>query len=430
MIRARRIAGWSKGLGLALCCGVILALTAAAAQAAGTGPSVERMLAASGKMTPQAVAAVRDQYSALKRVHPGDARIDYGYGLALVNQHRYEDALEPLRRYRRSKPNDLSATSVLLWAELHARRYDDLLRDTAGVAATLRRLPADVDTAEIARRLGVIVGYLEMVRPEAARRDAKDRCKAQILAALDGPKLKAFDEGRHHVERLLERLESERNRALDDKVNATLRQRDAITKSMDRQRDTLSDKEHVIRGRTDAIVDSQREAEVLQLKLASLDADRTKLAAQIMVVQAQIAELQQSGNVTYDNRRNGDPRTTSVTVQNRLSWDRTIQIVGLATTLAALNKQAFEMDREILSLQSRGATLSRQSGENAQRLERDQTAALAAERKAAQLEKQLKRLDVPNARSKGPTGKMLLFSTYERLPFEAERQRVLEWFTP
>jgi hypothetical protein len=119
-----------------------------------------------------------------------------------------------------------------------------------------------------------------------------------------------------------------------------------------------------------------------------------------------------------------------VTVQNRLSWDRTIQIVGLATTLAALNKQAFEMDREILSLQSRGATLSRQSGENAQRLERDQTAALAAERKAAQLEKQLKRLTAPNARGKGPTGKMLLFSTYEQLPFAAEQQRVLDWFSP
>ncbi len=429
MIRARRIAGRPKGLGLALCCGVILALTAAAAQAAGTGPSVERMLAASGKMTPQAVAAVRDQYTALKRVHPGDARIDYGYGLALVNQHRYEEALEPLRRYRRSKPNDLSAASVLLWAELHARRYDDLLRDTAGVAAMLRRLPADVDTAEFARRLGVVVGYLELVRPEATKRDAKDRCKAQILAALNATQLKAFDEGRRHVESLLEQLESERNRVAEDKLQATLKQRDAINQSIDRQRDTLSEKKQEIRGRTDAIVDSHREAEVLQLKLASLDADRTKLAAQIMVVQAQISELQTANVTTFDNRRKGDTVQT-MTVQNRLSWDRTIQIVGLATTLAALNKQAFEMDREILSLQSRGATLSRQSGENAQRLERDQTAALAAERKAAQLEKQLKRLAAPNARGKGPTGKMLLFSTYEQLPFAAEQQRVLDWFSP
>src|SRR5580700_4407043 len=51
------------------------------------------------KNTPTAVAAAKSQFEQLKRIDPMDRRIDYAYGVALVNQHRYREALPLLSRY-------------------------------------------------------------------------------------------------------------------------------------------------------------------------------------------------------------------------------------------------------------------------------------------------------------------------------------------
>src|SRR5690348_1806880 len=77
--------------------------------AAGSARDVEKMFVSGAKSTPPAVTAAKSQYEVLKRARPNDARVEYAYGLVLVAQHRYREALPKLDQYIENNPGDLTA---------------------------------------------------------------------------------------------------------------------------------------------------------------------------------------------------------------------------------------------------------------------------------------------------------------------------------
>jgi hypothetical protein len=184
--------------------------------------------------------------------------------------------------------------------------------------------------------------------------------------------------------------------------------------------------------------ESQRELRVVQQQLRSLAQDRTLLSAKIVALQASLQELStpsftESSRV---NNRGGDtPRPGDVftridtTVTRTMPLDRMAQAQSIALALATLNKQAFDMDRLILSLQTRGAELTGVSQAEFKKLAESQAEAEKAAKKAEKLSKQLERQEAAvKKRPAGPTGRMLRFSTYAPLPYEQETKRVLSWF--
>ena len=120
------------------------------------------------KNTPPALAAAKSQYEQLKRFNPRDPRIDYAYGVVLVNQHKYRDALSLLSRYLETNEADLNANRVRIWAQLQDRRFADVLAAMVALSETFPRDPnAQVDPqfVETAHFMGIVFGYLELVRP-------------------------------------------------------------------------------------------------------------------------------------------------------------------------------------------------------------------------------------------------------------------------
>ena len=133
-----------------------------------------------------------------------------------------------------------------------------------------------------------------------------------------------------------------------------------------------------------------------------------------------------------DALRLGGPVRRVDTYVNTADIGRWAQARTLAISLGRLNKQAFDMDRQILGLKIRAAKLMGDGTKAAELLEESATLSAKAEKRAAALERQLNRIKTPAAarsstpRSAAPTGRMAQFSTYVPFPYEQERERRAE----
>jgi hypothetical protein len=125
-------------------------------------------------------------------------------------------------------------------------------------------------------------------------------------------------------------------------------------------------------------------------------------------------------------------RTTTTRVTNTMSGPTTskfAQIMALSMALGGLNKQAFHMDRQLLSLQQRYAELTNESLEEADSLGRYDVAARQTARHAKAMEKKINRQSAAQkSSSTALTSQMTSLSTYLPFPYEQERKRVLAWF--
>ena len=87
------------------------------------GNGISNLFERGAKNTPPAVAAAKSQYEKLKRSNAQDRRIDYAYGVVLVNQHKYRDALPLLSRYLETAKPELNAHRVKILAQVFLRPW-------------------------------------------------------------------------------------------------------------------------------------------------------------------------------------------------------------------------------------------------------------------------------------------------------------------
>jgi hypothetical protein len=402
----------------------------AAPRASDLTGGVAKLFDLSAKNTPPAIAAARAQYEQLKRVAPNDSRIDYAYALVLLNQHKYRDALPLVSRYLETGNRDLDADCIKMWAEIQERRYGDVLDAASALSQRIAKTGKSTDDAlDAARFLGTVFGYLELARPGVVNAELRMKRKNQVLARLGESHMPAFDEGRDAVAELLTDLQAARATELKQTAAAVERRQTEAKGALDKGKSSIAAHQETMQSSAEQVRDAQREMNVLQTQLASLQNDRTRLAAQIITVQTQLTQLLTPQATTIDLTRPGDPNPVRADVTQSISFDRTVQATVLATTLAGLNKQAFNMDRQILALRARGAAVSGKGQQETERLAEEDEAARKAEKRVKTLEKQLGRTKAPaTPRITAPTGAMAMLSTYAPLPFDKEKTRVLSWF--
>ncbi len=413
---------------------LVLAAGPTAPRAADMNSGIAKLLDLSAKNTPPAIAAARAQYELLKRTAPKDSRIDYAYALALLNQHKYRDALPHLSQYLETGKGELSAHCVRMWAQIQDRRYGDVLDGAADLSQRIAKTPKPTDDAlKAARFLGTVFGYLELARPGAVNDELRMKRKNQVLARLGQSYTPAFDEGRDGVAELLADLQTARAAEFKHVADAAERRQTETKAALDKGKSRIAAHQESVQSSAEQLRNAQREINVLQTQLANLQTDRTRLAVQIITIQAQLTQLitPQVTSTNIDQTRPGDPNpiVQLTRIDSRISAERAAQANALAITLATLNKQAFTMDRQILALRARGGEVSGKGQKEAERLEEEDEAAHEAEKHARSLEQQLARKKAPTApRATVPTGVMTMLSTYAPLPFEEEKERVLGWF--
>jgi hypothetical protein len=394
---------------------------------------VARLFELGLKNTSPDVAAARAQYERLKSAVPKDPRLDYAYGVVLLNQHRYADALPLVDKYVAANARDRDASLVRLWALMQARRYDDALSQAAAIVDGLPKPPpADAGKyLDSVRSIGKVVAYLEAMQPATLDPQAKTARTNQILARLGKAYLPAFDEGRHEVADRFSKFQQQRQATVERRELAAQQRLQEITGAVKENEATVDAGRQIVDASSEQLRDARRSVAVVQLELASLNQDRLRVGAQIITVQARLSEYQPIQTTIFDPSLR-DPnfrgQQTSTTTSNVRAADF-IQMQSLAMTLAVLNRQAFEMDRRILGLRAEAAKALGKGQQETQTLAESQTAISKAERRAANLEKQVRRLETQKP---APTGalssEMKRLSTYLPFPYDDESKRVLAWF--
>jgi hypothetical protein len=397
---------------------------------------VSKLLALGEKHDAAAVAAARDRYALLKQSHPNDPRIDYAYGLVLLNQRDHARALPLIDRYVRSNGADLEAARVKLWAQLQNRHDEDVLAAAVGIAERLPKDAAGQDAAECAATagfLGSVFGYLERARVAAVDRKLKSQRTNELLAALGDAYLPAFDEGRSRIaDRLAEMRQKQQAAERERSLSAEKRQQQ-IDAALEEGEALIAEKRQAVDASSEGLQEARRRLSDVGRQLSALSEDRARVGGQILAAQAELTQIQSTTN----SQTVTDPSVSDPNDKQRLRVDtalalplnRNAQAQYLAAVLGVLNKKAFDLDRRIVALRAEAATAMVSGRQETRSLVASTGAIRKAEKRTAALEKAARRMDAkPSAPAGRLTVQMTRLSTYLPLPYAEESKRVLSWF--
>jgi hypothetical protein len=430
------------------------------------------------KSTPSAVVAARSEYELLKQANANDARIDYAYGVVLLNQHRHHDALPLLSRYLQTDKAVPTTYCVRIWGLVQERRYSDALDE---MVALSKRMPHNPDAQiaaeceQAARLLGIIFGYLELTRPEVVAK-FKPYPKDAVLAALGDRHAPALDEGRNAVARRLAELKAKRSATQERAAAIAHEKSDQDKADLDKDRGKIDSQKQQMQANAEQLHETSRELNVLQTQLASLQNDRVQVGARMIVLQANISAvlalqapppLPAPPPITVRDptppivitRSTYHLQADIATLRTRYATDYQVLLkdpyaraaasqeardgprrdymasnamtaYALGNSLTVLNKQAFDLDRRILGLQNRAAALMGKGQQEAQSLAQRDAVVQKAAKHAKAVEKKLTREEAapPKASTAVLTSQMTSLSTYLPFPYEQEKNRVLGWF--
>jgi hypothetical protein len=419
------------------------------------------------KNTAPDVAAAKAQYARAKTALPGDPRIDYAYGLVLLNQRRYADAVPLVDKYAATNPGDRQAARVRLWALVQARRYTAALEAAVDFASRLPRDPAlqQADHDDV-RYLGNLFGYLDAVRPPTLDLSIKADRTNELLALLGNARLPHFDLGRREVADRFTVMKGELVAAAERRARESQDQRQALAGDFsDAQADLARGADSMEESRQKGS-DAQRSLSVLWQQLSSLSQERARLGAQMVFIQGQLSALQatrqativdpsfndstgERSNRTYVDGAGNEVRWVAgqefknrlgetfrflpgenySTTSTRVRTEDMMHGYLLGQRLATLNLHAVELDKRILALRAAGGNALAQRERESKALVTSEAAIRQAERRAASLEKQLRRLETaPPPSAAATTAEMKRLATYLPLPYEQESKRILGWF--
>jgi hypothetical protein len=402
---------------------VLLVVVVSLGRMAGAGEPrayVERMFAAERSKAGQAAASAA--YAELRKAAPADPRADYACALALVRQQRVPQAHGYLDRYLAAVPADVQARQMKIYLHLQAREIDAALAACRTIAEQLPKVPTnDPEWSEAARFLGVVVGYLEQAYVETSGKgDSRLQQKNDLLAVLPAQWLEELDAGRLQVANRLAELQSAQTAKQDRVVAEREQKKEMVETTIDQRKTEIAFNDQQLQANAETVRDAQRQLTVIQGQLNSLLADRSVLAAQLLVAQARFLEMQERLTEVSGNTR--------VPVQNISIADAAI-FNNLGLSLAALSKQMFNLDRRILTLRGQAAELMTKAQQSGQVVAESQQAIAASESRTQSLEKQALRLDqAKQPAARRMTAQMRSLATYLPSPLEREQGRVLAWF--
>jgi hypothetical protein len=395
-----------------------------------------KLFGAGEKSTPSAVAAARAEFDRLKKTYPNDSRIDYAYGVVLANQHRYREMAPLVSTYVETSPDDLAARRTGIWARIQDKKYTDALDEAVAVGRLLSKTksaqPND-ENVETARFLGQLFGYFELARPGIV--DAKEALerKNQILLAIGQRYLTEFDRGRDAVAEQVDKLEEQRDAERKQAAAMAERSKELAKSAVDDERKAIADEQDAMQSSHAQMVDAERELTTLRNQLHSLQRDRSRLTAQIIAAQAlytQLASTQVSTQTAENIVPGRGPVRQEIVDTQQISPTRFAQASAAAMQLALLNKQAFEMDRRILALESRAAEVGNNGMKEREALDEGQERVRRAERHVKGAQQKLRRNAPPStARANALSAKIASFTTYFPFDYDVETKRVLGWFS-
>ncbi len=390
--------------------------------------AVKDLLDVGWRTTPDARQQIDERFAAVPDAVRGDARVAYAYALSLVKLRREADAARVIAPLAAAKTPPLGVLRAQLWLTMLTRQYDAALVQMERIAAQVAAEAADPPLAEhreTARRMGMMIGFLETPAegsvPPAKLEDYRNR----IAAALPPPLAEGVAEGRQavkqqHAQWLAQQTDAE---AQADEQSDAERQR--LLDSAKAERDQIAVR------RRELAEQLQKLREELGSEMETLQASERPLAEQLTVAVLQGRRVQDELLGVLDEiarlsdllRRTRDPE------QRRLLL---IEIDRLERIAARIRLQVDQMEREVAILEARvveirqraEATRVRYGREIASR-ESDQQSLNRRESQLTGMEQRAVRMKSGRGQSRSLAARAAALSTYVAFPLEEEKQRLL-----
>jgi hypothetical protein len=371
------------------------------------------------------------KFAALEKIAGVDPCAFYGHGLVMLYQRRYPESAKSLDQVVRVDAQHLPALRARVWLALLVKKYDDALAGMEELAKATGKLAADVDNkdaaSEAARFLGSVYGFVDGPLGELAAVAARPATETAILEALSEEQRELFTAARQSVTEKFTDLTIERSDSREAAIADEEAEKQKVLADVERRRAEMQTQAEDLKERRakaegelkDELAEVARLDRPLTAQLTRLQAERTADQVSAEGVAVDIARLEgllagEKDPVRRDQLRRDIVRLSALL--RRYDVD-----------LAAVNTAIAGVQAERSPLFARQKAAEKNFGGQIQAIDKQFTSFQTEERKLAGIERKAKKP------SSGSTGKVnslgmtvVALKTYEPLPIERERQRLLE----
>ena len=180
-------------------------------------------------MSADGAAAAKKHYESAHQAVSNDPRAPFAYGLALLEQKNYKEALVQFQAALKLSPGDyLPAFEARAYTELQRREYSSALNTLKDLSRRLESTkgtwPSEFDRIHTAEWLGRTVGFLEGPGAPSDQKSPIAETLARISEGLTADRKSAFEKGRASVAKRHAELEAWSARPVNE-IAAELRTR-------------------------------------------------------------------------------------------------------------------------------------------------------------------------------------------------------------
>jgi hypothetical protein len=380
-----------------------------------------------------ALAARTQADRAYREIAPGDLRADYAYALVLMRQRRYDDAVKRLDALLKIHPSHLAARENKIRLLMLQKNYSAALPEINRLsqllaAADQEALPPEKRREKL-RFLGRLFGFMEGPA-EGVAAATVERTQREVESRLADEELAVFDEARDGVLVRFEEMIGQSQREREETLAEKEKQREEARQDLETQRaqqkarrdELLEQGEKLRKEIKDHEAEFAKEDRPLQDRLAGLQRQAEIPRREMALLLADAASL----------------RAAALRAQDPADRDRLLfraqQLEVIAARydadLGVLERQAAGIQAERARLQDRFQREIAAVAGSLKGIEQELGAQQRNERRFAMDEKRLEKPLTSGTRAvRALEAEATAFTTYEPLPLEEERQRLLDSFT-
>jgi hypothetical protein len=405
--------------------------TPALADNAAMRDDVTRLFAAGWEGNAASRTASDQQYREIASAGRSNTQTIYAYTLVLMKQRRYEEAIKGLDAVLKAEPNNFGARQNKIRVLMLTKGYDAALVETERLSRLLAQAPQDQVAAEERRAalqfIGRMFGYWEGPGEGAIAAAALDRARREVEKRLSEVELALYDEARDAVLARYEEITGESQRGREEALSEGEKKREEARQELDQRRAEQQGRRMELLERGDKLRKEIQDNQAEQAKAEQPLIDRLALIdRQAAIPRRERALLL----VEADSLRAAAARAPDPAERDRLLF-RAQQVEILAVRydadLAALERQAAAVNIERARVQERFGRMNASLAGELQTIDRELQAMQANEKRFALDEKRLDRPLVSGTRAvRALEAEAGAFTTYEPLPLEEDRQRLLD----
>lgn len=376
-------------------------------------------------------AAADEQFQKIAAAGTADARATYAYALVLLKQRRYDDAAKPLAAAVAADPTHWGARQNQIRLLMLTKKYDAALVNldqfSEQIAEATEEQLSPQQRRETVAFLGRIIGFLEGPAERDVAATTRRRVQRRIESRLAEQELARYDEARDGVLARFAELAGASQRGREDALAAKERHRDEAQQGLEDRRAQQQERRTELLGHADKIRKEMQDNQTEFAKAEQPLLDRlARLNRQAEIPRREIALL----ITDADSLRATAARVEDPIERERLLF-RAQQLEIVASRydadLAALERQASVINVERARLQEGFQRNNAVLVNSLRTIDKELTALQRGEKRNALDERRLERPLTSGTRAvRALEAEAGAFTTYEPLPLEEDRQRLLD----